>query len=105
MDEFEIYYIEHLNSYAPNGYNQTRDGDAGVTGYKFTEEQRRRLSENTKRMAADGRFMIYCYDIINKEYIARTEVNTPVLAIRLGINIDNADVTLCEAEDLASSSP
>ena len=41
-------------------------------------------------MAAGGRFMIYCYDIINKEYI--TEVNTPALAIRLGINIDNADV-------------
>ena len=105
LDEFEIYYIEHLNSYAPNGYNQTRGGDASVTGYKFTEEQRCRLSENTKRMAADGRFMIYCYVIINKEYIARTEVNTHVLAIRLGINIDNADVTLCEAEDLASSSP
>ena len=105
LDEFKIYYIEHLNSYAPNGYNQTRGGDASVTGYKFTEEQRRRLSENTKRMAADGRFIIYCYDIINKKYIARTEVNTPVLAIRLGINIDNADVTLCEAEDLASSSP
>ena len=90
LDEFEIYYIEHLNSYAPNGYNQTRGGDAGVTGYKFTEEQRQHMSENKKRMAADGRFMIYCYDIINKEYI--TEVNTPALARRLGINIDNADV-------------
>ena len=41
-------------------------------------------------MVADGRFTIYCYDIINKEYI--TEVNTPALARRLNINIDNADV-------------
>ena len=90
LDECEIYYIKHLNSYAPNGYNQTHGGDAGVTGYKFTEEQKHRLSENSKRMAADGRFTIYCYDMINKEYI--TEVNTPALARRLNINIDNADV-------------
>ena len=90
LDEFEIYYIEHLNSYAPNGYNQTRGGDAGVTGYKFTEEQRQHISENSKRRAADGRYTIYCYDIINKQYI--TELNTPALARRLNINIDNADV-------------
>ena len=99
LDEFEIYYIEHLNSYAPNGYNQTRGGDAGVTGYKFTEKQRQHTSENSKRRAADGRFTIYCYDIINKEYI--TEANAPALAIRLNINalakrlninIDTADV-------------
>ena len=90
LDEFEIYYIEHLNSYAPNGYNQTHGGDAGVTGYKFTEKQRQHTSENSKRRAADGRFTIYCYDMINKEYI--TEVNTPALARRLNINIDNADV-------------
>ena len=45
LDEFEIYYIEHLNSYAPNGYNQTRGGDAGITGYKFTKEQRQHISE------------------------------------------------------------
>ena len=90
LDEYEIYYIEHLNSYAPNGYNQTRGGDAGVTGYKFTEKQRQHTSENSKRRAADGRFTIYCYDIINKEYI--TEVNTNALAKRLNINIDTADV-------------
>ena len=90
LDEFEIYYIKHLNSYAPNGYNQTRGGDAGVTGYKFTEEQRQHISENSKRQAADGRHTIYCYDIINKQYI--TEVNIPALAIRLNINIDTSDI-------------
>ena len=41
-------------------------------------------------MAADGRFTIYCYDIINKQYI--TEVNIPALAIRLNINIDTSDI-------------
>lgn len=90
LDEFEIYYIEHLNSYAPNGYNQTHGGDAGITGYKFTEEQRHRLSENRKRQAADGRFTIYCYDIINKQYI--TEINIPALARRLSINIGTSDI-------------
>ena len=28
LDEFEIYYIKHLNSYAPNGYNQTDKTDS-----------------------------------------------------------------------------
>ena len=92
LDEAEIYYIDKLNTYTYNhkGYNQTIGGDAGITGYKYTDEQRQHISKNTKRQAADGRYMIYCYDIINKEYI--TEVNTPALARRLGINIDNADV-------------
>ena len=104
LDECEIYYIKHLNSYAPNGYNQTLGGDAGVNGYKFTEEQRRRLSENTKRMATDGRFTIYCYDIINKEYI--TEVNTPALAIRLNISIDSRAIKriICKSQYILASS-
>ena len=92
LDEAEIYYIDKLNTYTYNhkGYNQTIGGDAGITGYKYTDEQRQHTSENSKRRAADGRFTIYCYDIINKEYI--TEVNTPALARRLNINIDNADI-------------
>ena len=89
LDEAEIYYIDKLNTYTYNhkGYNQTIGGDAGITGYKYTDEQRQHISENSKRQAADGRFTIYCYDIINKEYI--TEVNTPALAIRLNISIDS----------------
>ena len=90
LDEFEIYYIEHLNSYAPNGYNQTRGGDAGVTGYKFTEEQRQHTSENSKRRAVDGRYTIYCYDIINKQYI--TEPNLSALSKRLNTHIDRAAI-------------
>ena len=90
LDEFEIYYIKHLNSYAPNGYNQTHGGDAGITGYKFTEEQRQHISENSKRRAVDGRYTIYCYDFINKQYI--TELNIPALARRLSINIDSSDI-------------
>lgn len=104
LDECEIYYIKHLNSYAPNGYNQTHGGDAGVTGYKFTEEQRQHTSENSKRRAADGRFTIYCYDIINKEYI--TEVNTPALAIRLNINIDTRAIRkiICKSQYILARS-
>lgn len=92
LDEAEIYYIDKLNTYTYNhkGYNQTIGGDAGITGYKYTYEQRQHISENSKRQAADGRYTIYCYDIIKKQYI--TEINTPALAKRLNINIDNADV-------------
>lgn len=92
LDEAEIYYIDKLNTYTYNhkGYNQTIGGDAGITGYKYTYEQRQHISENSKRQASDGRYTIYCYDIINKQYI--TEANTNALAKRLNINIDNADV-------------
>ena len=92
LDEAEIYYIDKLNTYTYNhkGYNQTIGGDAGITGYKYTYEQRQHISENSKRQAADGRFTIYCYDIINKEYI--TEVNIPALSKRLSINIDTSDI-------------
>ena len=92
LDEAEIYYIDKLNTYTYNhkGYNQTIGGDAGITGYKYTDEQRQHISENSKRQAADGRYTIYCYDIINKQYI--TEVNIHALARRLGINIDTSDI-------------
>ena len=45
-----------------------------------------------------GRFTIYCYDIINKEYI--TEVNTPALAIRLNISIDSRAIKriICKSQ-------
>ena len=57
LDEAEIYYIDKLNTYTYNhkGYNQTIGGDAGITGYKYTDEQRQHISENSKRQAADGR--------------------------------------------------
>lgn len=47
LDELEIGYIEKYNSYGGTGYNQTRGGDAGILGYKFTEEQRNRTSANS----------------------------------------------------------
>lgn len=47
LDELEIGYIEKYNSYGGTGYNQTRGGDAGILGYKFTEEQRRKVGRNS----------------------------------------------------------
>jgi len=37
LDILEISYIKKYNSYI-SGYNKTIGGDAGITGYKFTEE-------------------------------------------------------------------
>ena len=48
LDELEIKYIADFNSYGPTGYNQTRGGDGGILGYKFTEEQKEKLRNNTK---------------------------------------------------------
>ena len=68
LDEREIFYIEKYNSYGKTGYNQTRGGDAGITGYKFTEEQLKKHSEISKQLFNDGRYKIYIYDIETKEY-------------------------------------
>jgi len=71
LDELEIHYISVYNSYGKTGYNQTKGGDAGITGYKFTDEQRKRVSNNSKISARihaeniDKR--IYVYDLKTNE--------------------------------------
>lgn len=65
LDEREIYYIEYYKSYK-EGYNQTKGGDGGITGYKFTEEQRNKVSENSKRQAASSYKSVFLYDTVNR---------------------------------------
>lgn len=62
LDEREIYYIEYYKSYK-EGYNQTKGGDGGITGYKFTEEQRKRVSENSKKQAKLLYKSVLLYDV------------------------------------------
>ncbi len=66
LDDLEKKYIKEYNSYGPTGYNQTYGGDAGVLGLKMTDEQKATISKNSKRIANDGRNLIYCYDIKTK---------------------------------------
>lgn len=63
MDRLEIGFIEKYNSYGKTGYNQTRGGDAGILGYKFTEEQRIKISENSKIAAINLYQEVFLYDI------------------------------------------
>lgn len=70
LDFLEKKYIKEYNSYGSTGYNQTFGGDGGVLGYKMTEEQKKHISENSKRIANDGRNNIYIYDLKEKkEYL------------------------------------
>ncbi len=70
LDFLEKKYIKEYNSYGSTGYNQTLGGDGGVLGYKMTEEQKKHISENSKRIANDGRNNIYIYDLKEKkEYL------------------------------------
>ena len=69
LDRLEIACIEQYDSYGKTGYNQTRGGDAGILGYKFTEEQRTKVSENSKRAAVKQYKEVFLYDIkTEKEY-------------------------------------
>lgn len=66
LDILEIKYIETYNSYN-KGYNQTKGGDGGILGYKFTEKQIEKQKENTiKRINESLQCKIYLYDINNK---------------------------------------
>lgn len=44
-NDLEKYYIIEFNTKVPNGYNLT-DGGEGVSGYKFTKEEREKLSKS-----------------------------------------------------------
>lgn len=44
INEREQYWIECYQTYAPNGYNLTKGGE-GVLGLKYSEEQRKKISE------------------------------------------------------------
>ena len=68
LDELEIKYIQKYHSYGTTGYNQTLGGDGGINGYKFTDLQKERVSINSLKMSLDGRFKIYFYDILKKQY-------------------------------------
>ena len=66
LDLLEIKYIETYDSYN-KGYNQTKGGDGGILGYKFTEEQKEKQKENTnKRINESLQCKIYLYDINSK---------------------------------------
>ena len=67
LDILEVKYIKEYNSYT-NGYNQTRDGDGGILGYKFTEEQSKKQSENRIKYIEESLVdKIYFYNIETKE--------------------------------------
>lgn len=69
MDEAEMKYIKEFNSYGSTGYNQTLGGDGGIKGYKFTDEQRKRISDSQKgRIYSTDKNKIFYYDIEKKEY-------------------------------------
>lgn len=47
LNQWEQYYIKELNTKYPNGYNLTDGGDTSI-GYRFTEEQKKKISESNK---------------------------------------------------------
>ena len=70
LDKLEIEYIEKYNAYT-EGYNCTKGGDFGVLGLKMTEEQKKKVSENTKKLVANGTFgkRVHLYNFIDRYYI------------------------------------
>lgn len=70
LDELEIKYIAEYEAYT-KGYNCTVGGDYGVLGLKMTPEQKKKVSENTKKLIADGVFgkRVHLYNFVEKYYI------------------------------------
>lgn len=74
LDILEKKYIEQYDSYN-NGYNMTLGGDAGVLGFKMTDEQKEKIrqhslkqaEENRAKLAEDPNNWIKCKNIETKE--------------------------------------
>lgn len=83
LDKLEIEYIEKYNAYT-KGYNCTKGGDFGVLGLKMTEEQKKKVSENSKKQAVKLYKPIYLYSIKEKSIIY-------AISITAAANITNID--------------
>ena len=68
LDVLEVLYIEEYNSYGKTGYNQTKGGDGGILGYKFTDEQRKKVSECSKA-CNKNKESVCIYNLNTKETI------------------------------------
>ena len=91
LDILESKYIKEYNSYGQTGYNQTLGGDGGILGYKMTEEQRKHISENSRKVASDGRNNIYVYDLKEKkEYLFSSCVEAGKILNINGIGLKNS---------------
>ena len=55
LNEREIYYIAHFNSMKTNGYNLTEGGE-GVSGYKLSDDKRKKQSERMKKRWEDPEY-------------------------------------------------
>lgn len=95
LDKLEIKYIKKYNSYNPNGYNQTLEGDGGILGYKMTKEQRDKISKGSSEVQEDGRNKIYIYNTDTNLYhmfisatYASKYFNIPVNTLNKG-NLEN----------------
>lgn len=83
LDQLEKKYIEEYNAYA-EGYNCTKGGDFGVLGLKMTEEQKKKVSENSKKQAVKTYKPIYLYSVKEKSTIY-------AISITAASNIANID--------------
>lgn len=70
LNKLEVEYISKYDTYL-NGYNCTKGGDYGVLGLKMTEEQRNKVSINTKKLISSGIIgkRVYMYNFKEKYYI------------------------------------
>lgn len=99
LDELEKKYIQEYNSYE-NGYNQTLGGDAGVLGYKMTDEQKERIRQNSiqqqqrirDKKAEDKNNWIKCKNLITNEILvfksakeASDLLNIPMYSLKKGL--------------------
>lgn len=90
LDFWEKYYIQYYHSYNTAGYNQTLGGDAGILGLKMNEEQRQRISKNSKVIANDGRNKVFCYKIETKSIVEASSL--PALGIMFDTKFSTGDL-------------
>lgn len=93
LDSFELTILEEILE-IPSENNLTKGGDGGILGYKMTEAQKEVISKNSKKIACDGRYFVYCKNIETSEIIS--DVNMTELAAKLELNIGGARTAKCK---------
>lgn len=109
LDELEKKYIQEYNSYE-NGYNQTLGGDAGVLGYKMTDEQKERIRQNSIQQqqrirdekSKDKNNWVKCKNLITNEILvfksvkeASDSLNIPMPSLKNGLRKINHIIKKC----------
>lgn len=105
LDDLEKKYIQEYKSYGLTGYNQTLGGDAGVLGYKKTEEQKQANIQNLKIRSFKGGNGVYIYSIKENAYYSFVTIHyaADFFKVKFGTLRNNRNLVKCNGRFIVAT--